>query len=67
MELHGLSALEGRVYYDDFMFPVTVLGASWVGQLFLLSLSLPSKPREVRIFCLSMLERNRSQNPRARE
>lgn len=39
--LNGLSALEGRVYDDDFMFPITVLGASWAGQLFL-PFSIPS-------------------------
>lgn len=45
VELHGLSALGGRVYCGDFMFPIAVLGASWVARLFLLSLALPSEPR----------------------
>lgn len=48
VEANDLSALKGRVYYDDLVLPITGLGASWVCQIFHLFLySVPPSPEKL--------------------
>lgn len=43
MQSNDVSALEGRVYTKmTLVLPITVLGAAWMGQTSLISLSIPS-------------------------